>query len=152
MEGVNPRYNKVIIDLLKETINDYPKAVLDKTSISDRRKRKKSLVKSLKENSKLIDQATSKLANYRKAKFSSPILDIVNFLSKNELAEMAESLVNLTVFKKRMSSAEDETVGGPIDVAVISKGDGLIWIKRKHYFDPKLNQQFFSNYYNFNSK
>ena len=35
----------------------------------------------------------------------------------------------------------------PIDVAVISKGDGFIWIKRKHYFNPALNHQFFANYY-----
>ena len=31
--------------------------------------------------------------------------------------------------------------------SLISKGDGFIWIKRKHYFEPELNQQFFSNYY-----
>jgi hypothetical protein len=30
---------------------------------------------------------------------------------------------------------------------VISKGDGFIWIKRKHYFDPALNYHFFANYY-----
>ena len=42
---------------------------------------------------------------------------------------------------------EEETVGGPIDVAVISKGDGFVWIKRKHYFDRELNQHFFANYY-----
>ena len=41
---------------------------------------------------------------------------------------------------------EMETVGGPIDVAVISKGDGFIWIKRKHYFNKDLNPQFFKNY------
>jgi hypothetical protein len=29
-------------------------------------------------------------------------------------------------------------------VAVISKNDGFIWIKRKHYFDPKLNPRFFA--------
>ncbi len=40
-----------------------------------------------------------------------------------------------------------ETVGGPIDVVVISKGDGFVWIKRKHYFKPELNPHFFSNYY-----
>jgi hypothetical protein len=38
-------------------------------------------------------------------------------------------------------------VAGPIDVAVISKGDGLVWIKRKHYFKPELNYHFFENYY-----
>jgi len=40
-----------------------------------------------------------------------------------------------------------ETVGGPIDVAVISKVDGFIWIKRKHYFKIELNPQFSANYY-----
>jgi len=41
----------------------------------------------------------------------------------------------------------EETVGGPIDVAVISKGDGFVWIKRKHYFRPELNHCFFRNYF-----
>ena len=39
-----------------------------------------------------------------------------------------------------------ETVGGPIDVAVISKGDGFIWVNRKHYFEPDKNPQFFSRF------
>jgi hypothetical protein len=60
---------------------------------------------------------------------------------------MAESLVNLTAFKRRMTSVETDTVALPIDVAVISKGDGFIWIKRKHYFEPPLNPHFISNYY-----
>ena len=55
---------------------------------------------------------------------------------------MAETLVNLTSFKRRVTP-EAETVGGPINVAVISKGDGLIWIKRKHYFTPELNPRYF---------
>jgi hypothetical protein len=67
-------------------------------------------------------------------------------LPKDELAAMAESLVNLTSFKRKVTM-ESETVGGPIDVAVISKGDGFIWIKRKHYFKAELNPQFFANYY-----
>lgn len=41
----------------------------------------------------------------------------------------------------------EETVGGPVDVAVISKGDGFVWINRKHYFKPELNTQFFNNYF-----
>ena len=59
---------------------------------------------------------------------------------------MAESLINLTCLKRRIS-INAETVGGPVDVAVISKGDGLIWIKRKHYFQPELNYGFFQNYF-----
>lgn len=59
---------------------------------------------------------------------------------------MAETLINLTSFKRHVTH-DAETVGGPIDVAVVSKGDGFIWIKRKHYFSKDLNLQFFANYY-----
>jgi hypothetical protein len=75
-----------------------------------------------------------------------PIINVVRMLPKDELAAMAESLVNLTSFKRRVTT-ERETVGGPIDVAVISRGDGFIWIKRKHYFSSGLNPQFAANYY-----
>lgn len=76
----------------------------------------------------------------------TPVVDAVQFLQKDELAEMAESFVYLTSLKRRIS-LEPETVGGPIDVAVISKGDGFIWIKRKHYFRADLNHHFFQNYF-----
>lgn len=67
-----------------------------------------------------------------------PIVNIVSSLPKDELAAMAEALVNLTKFRRRITP-ERETVGGPIDVAVITKGDGFVWVNRKHYFDPALN-------------
>ncbi len=75
--------------------------------------------------------------------FVLPVLHNVKHLPKEELASMAEALVSLTSLKRRVST-DQETVGGPIDVAVISKGDGSIWIKRKHYFDPRLNRDYFT--------
>ncbi len=86
------------------------------------------------------------LAEFTHEKNIEPILKIVAMLPKDELAAMAESLVNLTSFKRRVSE-DAETVGGPIDVAVISRGDGFIWIKRKHYFETELNPHFVANYY-----
>jgi hypothetical protein len=59
---------------------------------------------------------------------------------------MAEALVNLTSFKRKVTSSI-ESVGGPVDVAVITKGDGFVWIKRKHYFDADKNQQFHKKYF-----
>ncbi len=78
---------------------------------------------------------------FRWQRYNEPILDIVNLLPKEELAGMAEALVSLTSLKRRVST-EEESVGGPVDVAVISKGDGFVWIKRKHYFDPSLNRDY----------
>jgi hypothetical protein len=73
----------------------------------------------------------------------NPILMTVNILPKDELGAMAEALVNLTSLKRRVTT-DEESVGGPTDVALISKGDGFIWLKRKHYFRPELNADFFS--------
>ena len=70
---------------------------------------------------------------------------MVSLLPKDELPNLAESLVALTSLKRHVSH-DLETVGGPIDVALISKSDGFIWIKRKHYFRSELNPQFTANY------
>jgi hypothetical protein len=69
------------------------------------------------------------------------ILRTVSMLPKFELANMVESLVSITSFVRRVSM-DIESVGGPIDVAVISKKDGFIWIKRKHYFDIQYNPHY----------
>ncbi|WP_267348174.1 hypothetical protein [Sphingomonas sp. GM_Shp_2] len=70
------------------------------------------------------------------------IEDMVEFMPKPEMARMAEALVNLTSIKRRVSRGH-ETVGGPIDVAVISKADGFVWVRRKHYFPAELNRRYF---------
>jgi hypothetical protein len=81
------------------------------------------------------------LDEYKRKNHIIPILDTIEMLGKEDLAAMAESLVNITSMEKKMSM-NIESVGGPIDVAVISKGDGFIWYKRKHYFDISYNPHF----------
>lgn len=62
----------------------------------------------------------------------------------DELGMLAESMVNLTSIRRKVAiDSNSRTVGGPIDVAIISKGDGFIWVKRKHYFESNMNPQYF---------
>jgi len=75
-----------------------------------------------------------------------PLLQTINHLSREEMAELAENLINIQVLKYKVSP-NLETVGGPIDVAIISKHDGFVWRKRKLYFPKELNHQFFENYF-----
>lgn len=75
----------------------------------------------------------------------NPIIKSMESLPKEELANLAESLINITSMKLKVQD-NLETVGGDVDVALITKGDGFIWTKRKHYFDPNLNPQFFSRH------
>lgn len=82
---------------------------------------------------------------YIQDEYIEPLVQTVAFLSKEDLAEMAESLVKMTCLKRRITKTE-ETVGGPVDVAVVTKGDGFIWIKRKHYFSPEINRDYFDRH------
>ncbi|MFV8751256.1 hypothetical protein ACNOYE_11995 [Nannocystaceae bacterium ST9] len=82
---------------------------------------------------------------YQAAMHRDPILNVLQFLPKNELASFAEALVSLTSFKRRVST-DAETVGGPVDVAVITKNEGFVWIQRKHYFPSELNPRFTARY------
>lgn len=77
------------------------------------------------------------------AKNFNPLLDVIQSLSVQEMAHLAESLLGLESLKERVTSAS-ESVGGPIDVAAITKSEGLVWIKRKHYFDASLNMRYVS--------
>ena len=77
-----------------------------------------------------------------KKKFMQEVQDMIFLMPKQELAILAQELINLTSVKRKFSSGK-ETVGGPIDVAVISRIDGFVWVQRKHYFTPELNPRYF---------
>jgi hypothetical protein len=81
----------------------------------------------------------------RRENYWKPVVSITSSLPKDEIAAMAEALVNLTKFRRRVTT-DRETVGGPIDVAVITKGDGFVWVKRKHYFAPEYNPRVIARY------
>ncbi len=70
-----------------------------------------------------------------------PLVRVIMSLSVEEMAHLAETLLVLESLKERVTSPS-ESVGGPIDVAAITKAEGLVWIKRKHFFDPALNMRY----------
>ncbi len=63
--------------------------------------------------------------------YDQPFMGAVSALPRQDLAKMAEALVNLTAFLMRMTADQNETVAEPIDVALLSKCDGFIWVRHK---------------------
>jgi len=146
MEGIDPAYQSWIINNFLGFIIEYPKIILNVIDELNSSQKQKYLKKIQRVASEEARDRISKITDYSTEHFVQPIIDTVETLPKPELASMAESLVNLTNLRRKIS-LKAETVGGPIDVAVISKGDGFIWIKRKHYFKSELNHHFFDTYY-----
>lgn len=97
----------------------------------------------------LSSEFIQRLEDYQWNEITGPLLDILKHMGKEDMAELAESLVNITSLKRKFTSSDssDESVGGPVDVAIITKGDGFIWMKRKHYFEIENNPTFKGKYF-----
>ncbi len=146
MDGIDPLLEKFSREHIEKLFEKYTDAILNQIPLND--KDYKLLEQKIKHgNTALIDEYHKEMIQFKYLNHIEPILSAVEFLPKDELAAMAEALINITSLRKRISITP-ETVGGPVDVAIISKGDGFIWIKRKHYFQEQLNHQFFRNYFN----
>lgn len=137
MGGIEPSMEDTIFEIVDQVLKRYYEQVEKNLGIEFTKKQ----VSDLKEMGKdVYSSMRDSLYDYQKKNYIAPLLGVVRSLPKEELAEMAEALVNLTSFKRRVTRAT-ESVGPPIDVAVITKGDGFIWIKRKNYIDPTINER-----------
>lgn len=138
MKGIDPDFFSYLFDSLLRLLYRFGSEVLDANNLADPIR-----LRAVQEAAeKQVISYSEEADKYCEEQFVDPIMDIVTSLPTEELAGLAEALVNLTSIKRRVSR-EEETVGGPIDVAVITKGDGFVWIKRKHYFERELNPGYF---------
>ncbi len=66
------------------------------------------------------------MEDYQQQAYINPVLRVLEIAARPELAETARDLVALNILKKRIM-AQHQTVGGAIDVAIISREDGFKW-------------------------
>ena len=63
---------------------------------------------------------------------------IVPSMPIQDAIDLADFLVDTAIRFSRFTPGP-ATVGGPIEIAAITKHEGFKWVKRKHYFDQRLN-------------
>lgn len=113
MNGIDPRLNAFIGQQFNE--------ILERNNISNTQ-----------------EELFQTIASVQQQYYINPIFDLIGMQPIDEMASTAKTFIELTSFKRRIVNTL-ETVGGPVDVLAISKGDGPIWIERKHYFNIDNN-------------
>lgn len=126
-----------IIRRAEDGLNAVASNVLAETGSTLLDERKHEIVASAK------DEVVSAILSEAREKHGEPLRRVVGVLPVDEMADLAETLINLQSLKEKVTEPS-ETVGGPVDVAAITRGEGFVWIKRKHYFPAELNHRFFS--------
>lgn len=138
--GLDGEIERLITVWCKEAVPEISNQIVQSLEMSDD-DRNQLLTKIREAEDAFVNDLKNRRFEEIRTSSRSSIEGMVEFMPKPELARMAEALVNLTSLKRRVSRGMD-TVGGPIDVAVISRTEGFIWVKRKHYFDAALNPRY----------
>jgi hypothetical protein len=137
LSGIDPELEIELLQDFTSTLRLYTDSIIDRLAQLPEGEKTALKEEYQAKSGEIVRRVTDRLDDLRSSNFM-PIVNLVTALPKSELAAMAESLVNLTTLKRKIS-LEAETVGGPVDVVVISKSDCLVWIKRKQYFPRDLN-------------
>jgi hypothetical protein len=141
--GLDEEIESDVTEFCKETVTQITTQIFEMLDFPNDSAKTDLEAAAKKAEKEFIDGLSQKAFEKIRSDSRAEIEDMVEFMPKPELATMAEALVNLTSIKRRVSRGM-ETVGGPIDVAVISESEGFVWVKRKHYFPQELNARYFS--------
>ena len=125
LNGIDVSTNYLIASYFKKVIDDYSNNIEELIKANRKINGKDEQVvlsdlEYLKQNNERIVSDFVGFIDTLKDKNSEPILKSIMSLPKDELANLSESLI------------------------IITKGDGFVWTKRKHYFKDSLNPQFFN--------
>ncbi len=145
LEGINPSYASEIQSTAIDFFALLPQNLIDGINELNKAQKDHYKQKALEASVEAIKDFFKRMDKERKDKHTFQIENAIQMMPFSELAEIAELFIKLTQVRRRLSP-DSETVGGAIDVAVISKADGFVWVKRKFYFDKDLNYSFLGNY------
>lgn len=138
--GINDSFIQEIADAVTKQINIKMESTPDSDFATGK---KETVVKSLKE---AVPDIVKQIVERANKNYMAPIWQSVATLPVEELTSFAESMINITSVRRQVAiDGNIGTVGGPIDVASITKGEGFVWLKKKHYFDTKDNLQYIIN-------
>lgn len=144
LKGVDPQFVSRTAEFIERAVTQVAESIEKAT------RRKRTSAKKIQERLDLIrdvaatvtDEYQSATAENLKDGFSREFDRMIAMMPKQELIELAEALVSITAVERK-ATTDEGTVGGPIDVAFITKHEGFVWIKRKHYFERDLNARYF---------
>jgi hypothetical protein len=126
MKGIAPDLFSAITDEMQESLGEVVRQVTQTLGIPEEQTVKVA-APIIEETQKRFVEKVHEIIN---EKYVSGLVDTVEFFNVEDMANLAESLISITNLQRHITSSE-ETVGGPIDVVVITKTGGFQWIKQK---------------------
>lgn len=129
LRGVSPAITEKLDEITSETLSNTKERIaqtLKESGVSE------EIIANIREldlddeHKKHDDQ----INDFIQQEYVEGLLDTVENFGIEDMANMAESLISITSLQRHITASE-ESVGGPVDVAVITKSGGFVWLKNK---------------------
>lgn len=129
VHGVDPAFLDYALTVFRDLIRANGERVIEELARGEEQ-RARLFAENIGMSDDFIRVFLDYLRDYIHDMHLGPFAATLQGMPPDEMAWLAESLVHLTSVKMRMSLGP-EGVGGPVDVAVITRREGFKWIKRK---------------------
>ena len=131
MKGIAPNFYEKVTDLNVRSLSEERKkiaALLKEEGVDE------AIVKRVSDldTTDIEKKHSESMDEYMQEEYIDGIVNAVESFNVEDMANMAENLVSITGLQRHFSSS-DETVGGPIDVAVITRAEGFMWVRHKDF-------------------
>ena len=131
MKGIAPNFYEKVTDLNVRSLSEERKkiaALLKEEGVDE------AIVKRVSDldTTDIEKKHSESMDDYMQEEYIDGIVNAVESFNVEDMANMAENLVSITGLQRHFSSS-DETVGGPIDVAVITRAEGFVWVRHKDF-------------------
>lgn len=131
LTGVNPDFNNVLCERSSQMFMDFDQLLHEKICGEEIDEEFSGILQGVK----CIDLYRS-FEKYNKkltGKSSKQWLNTLRDYDLQDMAQLAENLIAMTSLERHMTFRE-EGVGGPIDLAIITKNNGFTWLSRKSWY------------------
>lgn len=122
VRGIDPTYHGHIDHAITTTLAEFEDESLADIDEEDREEIREALIAR-------VDEA---MEAWKHTKFVNPMFEAIAAMPPLELARISEALVGIQALRAD-SASELPTVGGDIDVVVITRQAGVKWIKRQQH-------------------
>ena len=139
MKGIHPAMYSTVLKEFDESLDAAKQKMTESFTTAGASKKQKTKLKEI-DLKDISDKFKSEMKTYIQDTFVDGIVDAVDAFNIEDMISMAESLISITNLQRHFSLLE-ESVGGPVDVAVITKSEGFVWVKHKQWFQQELNPQ-----------
>lgn len=125
-KGISDEMSLVIPNLLTEQINNTLNNLPNDLTVEQKNKISQLFAS-------IPNELSTEISNKSRNEEIEPLISSVKVLPLPEMAFLAENLVNITSLKRLyFLDNNQQTVGGPVDVATLSMSHGFEWIKNKN--------------------